>query len=238
MAAPDIIFLTFDQALEAIRIDFKQYDPQLLLFSGIMRLVAGEEGALVRNPGRNGAWVRRQNNTRLWLDQTALADYMCNAIEPLKDRPEQLAQAASRVFQANAWTGKDAVAGTEGIFLETGMSGYHCRQCGRCCNTLDYHKEVSEKDVERWRRAQRFDILRFVGITHRKDNTLDYRIWIRPGTNRYLKSCPFLKKIPHKNKWICGIHDIKPDICRQYPLTRKHAAMTGCIGFNKVKSTA
>ncbi|WP_243545421.1 hypothetical protein [Pseudodesulfovibrio tunisiensis] len=27
---------------------------------------------------------------------------------------------------------------------------------------------------------------------------------------------------------VCSIHDYKPEICRQYPGSRKHAAMTGC----------
>lgn len=56
-----------------------------------------------------------------------------------------------------------------------------------------------------------------------------------PGKNQLADTCPFLKKIPAENRWVCKIHDIKPAICRRYPVSRKHAVMTGCPGFDKKK---
>ncbi|OQY08333.1 MAG: hypothetical protein B6I22_00910 [Desulfobacteraceae bacterium 4572_123] len=53
--------------------------------------------------------------------------------------------------------------------------------------------------------------------------------------NMIHRSCPFLKKIPSENRRLCAIHDIKPAICRQYPVSRKHALITGCPGFDKIK---
>jgi uncharacterized membrane protein YhaH (DUF805 family) len=56
--------------------------------------------------------------------------------------------------------------------------------------------------------------------------------WVIPGTNEFAPSCPFLKRGGSPHQWICSIHDVKPDICRNYPVSRKHALMTGCPGFD------
>jgi len=40
-----------------------------------------------------------------------------------------------------------------------------------------------------------------------------------------------LKNLPKQDKYICRIHDVKPEHCRNYPKSRKHAQKTGCKGF-------
>jgi len=37
-----------------------------------------------------------------------------------------------------------------------------------------------------------------------------YDIWMHPGTGDYVSSCPWLHKLPHQNKYVCRIQDVKP----------------------------
>ena len=60
---------------------------------------------------------------------------------------------------------------------------------------------------------------------------LGYRIWVDPETGEMIDKCPFLKHLPDENRWLCRIHDVKPVFCREYPVSRKHGRMTGCLGF-------
>ena len=82
-----------------------------------------------------------------------------------------------------------------------------------------------------WEQTGRSDVLEWVGAFKKDGRETVYRIWMKPGTRTFAETCPFLQKIPHENKWICRIHDVKPRICREYPVSRKHAIMTGCPGF-------
>ena len=123
------------------------------------------------------------------------------------------------------------VTGQPGIRVLTGMEDFACHQCGKCCQRLDYHNEITADDVAYWKQAGRSEILDWVGTFQKNDREALYRIWIKPGTRTFAETCPFLKKKPHENRWICLIHDVKPQICRQYPVSRKHAIMTGCPGF-------
>ena len=63
-----------------------------------------------------------------------------------------------------------------------------------------------------------------------------YDIWISPRTGDDVSRCPWLRKVPGSDKYTCRIHDVKPDRCRQYPLSRRHAEETGCKGFDSVRS--
>ena len=46
-----------------------------------------------------------------------------------------------------------------------------------------------------------------------------------------LTRCSWLRKLPNQDKYICRIHDVKPEHCRAYPKSKKHALKTGCRGF-------
>ena len=50
-------------------------------------------------------------------------------------------------------------------------------------------------------------------------------------TGEDVKRCPWLRKLPNQEKFICRIHDVKPEHCRAYPKSMKHALKTGCRGF-------
>ncbi len=225
----ETLFLTIDQTLEAIRRDFKQYEPQVLLFAELLRLISDGQSAFKREPGEEGIWIRPPGGSHMrFLEGAALVDYMCTLIGKLKERadPALMADVAGRVFQTRVRR-----AGPDEFGIETGMERFACRQCGRCCRDLDYHAEVTAEDVARWRIQDRTDILKWVGVTRHRDGRQTYRIWVAPGTNRFAEPCPFLSKVATRNAWECRIHEVKPLICRAYPVSRKHALMTGCPGF-------
>jgi Fe-S-cluster containining protein len=232
MARRDSLFLSLPQALEAVRIDLRNYGPQVLLCAGILPLITEGQVTAKADGMQNGAWVSTPGRRHLrWLTGPALVETVCRALAEAHLGPECLAAICARVFQTRAVPHTDPLTGSEGIQVETGMEGFACRQCGRCCQALDYHHEVTPGDMARWREMDRRDILEWVGVFEGSGRKPEYRLWTIPGTARPAEQCPFLHKYPTAPRWTCRIHDLKPTICRQYPFSRKHARMTGCQGF-------
>ena len=226
------IFLTKEQAIEAVCLDFRQYDPKILLFSEILRIVSGEDMVSSREMGKAGLWINQTGRRNMrWFEGSELVDILCETLLKADPDPELLSAVCTRVFQTRAFPAEDPVTGRAGIRVLTGMEDFHCQQCGKCCRTLDYHDEITKEDVMRWKRLERIDILDWVGVFKKNHQETVYRIWMKPGTRKFADTCPFLHKKPAENRWICQIHDVKPQICRQYPVSRKHAIMTGCPGF-------
>jgi hypothetical protein len=60
----ETIFLTATEAINAMIADFRQYDPQIILFSGILPLITDNRIHLKREPGKDGAWVNRAGKIR------------------------------------------------------------------------------------------------------------------------------------------------------------------------------
>jgi len=227
--------MTRDQVVESICNDFRQYEPQILLFCEVIRLLSDGKIVVKRTPDHdNGIWIRipGQRNMR-WLEGHDLVEYMCASLTAVHLSAEVLTAIASRVFQAHVVLTEDTESGRKGLLIETGMEAFQCRQCGHCCQSLDYRYEVTAEDVARWQELGRTDILAWVGVFKGQNQEPIYQLWVTPGTRRLADACPFLKKDSSTKRWYCLIHDAKPAICRQYPVGRKHALMTGCPGFKK-----
>jgi Fe-S-cluster containining protein len=113
--------------------------------------------------------------------------------------------------------------------------GFKCTQCGNCCvNLYDaFTTCATEADVELWRREERTDILAWVDPIPLGEGQFVYDIWISPRTGEDVERCPWLRKLPNRDQYVCRIHDVKPMHCRQYPLSRKHAQKTGCRGVEE-----
>lgn len=230
--------MTAGQAREAICFDFRQYGPQILLFSEILPLISNGKIVAKKNTEKNGIWISEPGRKKMrWLEGQNLLKTMCAAISSADLTPGLLQSVCARVFHARAVIGVDPETNQAGVFIDTGMEGFVCRQCGQCCQNLDYRAEVKAADVARWRELERFDILQWVGEFKTENRETVYRIWTMPGTRQFAETCPFLTKIPNENRRICSIHDVKPEICRNYPVSRKHARMTGCPGFDKPPSS-
>ncbi len=106
--------------------------------------------------------------------------------------------------------------------------GFSCKQCGNCCLNLDAHWScATDQDIALWEENGRDDILAWV------DEVFPgvYDLWIHPRTGEDVDRCPWLRKLPRQEKFICRIQDMKPEVCRNYPVSREHGEVTGCKGL-------
>jgi Fe-S-cluster containining protein len=232
MTDKDHIFLSTDEALDAVCRDFRQYEPQILLFSEIIRVLSKGNMVAKREMGKDGLWINQTGRRNMrWFEGSELIETLCDILSESSPDPELLSAVCTRVFQTRSFAAEDPATGRPGICILTGMEDFYCHQCGRCCQTLDYRNEITAADVAGWKKLGRTDILDWVGVFQRDDHETVYRIWMKPGTREFAETCPFLQKQQAENRWSCRIHDVKPQICRNYPVSRKHAFMTGCQGF-------
>ncbi len=142
--------------------------------------------------------------------------------------PEDIAIIYTKVFWVHSCEGIDTESNEKGIWVETEMEKFRCKQCGHCCLNLTdaYCNSVLDEDVNRWKSEDRDDILKFVD-----QSSFFNDIWIDQETGEELGRCPWLKKLSN-NKYTCRIHHTKPTHCRNYPHSKRHALTTGCKGFD------
>ena len=149
--------------------------------------------------------------------------------QTLEDKlSEDIAVVFAKVLWVNSYVGPGFEGGEEGIWVETEMESFNCKQCGHCCMNLSdaYSNFVLDEDIGRWKLENRYDILKFI-----HQDSFFNNIWIHPETEGALDRCPWLKRLPDNDKYICRIHDTKPTHCRNYPHSKRHALTTGCKGF-------
>jgi Fe-S-cluster containining protein len=229
----DRLFLSRAEVLAAIRMDFEQYEPQVSLYLDLIPLIFGSGAICMDDPRQGGLWFKVAAGEK--LRRISAEDLGLRLLRALDANPivlQQLVKIATLVFEAPARIGVDPKTGHRGLWIETGMEAFTCRQCGRCCLSLDYHSELTSQDVERWRRKGRNDILKWVRKIPNQGGQPAYRIWVHPQRNSLAVVCPFLEALSGQDRHICRIHSVKPTICRQYPGSRKHGIITGCIGFS------
>jgi len=230
---PHWIFLTPAQAVDAVALDFQAYGPQPDLFRRIAPLILGKQCRITaRNENWSGVSVLR-GTTFDPVEDHHLGFYLIHVLETDPPDLNTLADICRQVFQTHTIAGPDRTGTISGIWTHAQMDRFICRQCGECCRTLDYETGCEESDVRRWRESGRTDILAWVQTRNISagDSGPTYRIWVDPDTGETARTCPWLAPCPdHADRFMCTIHPIKPEVCRQYPFTAKHAAMTGCCG--------
>lgn len=153
-------------------------------------------------------------------------DLLTGALEDKS--PEDIAVVYTKVLWVTSCAGAHEKGGELGIRVETDMEKFNCKQCGHCCINLSdaYCNYALDEDVNRWKFEDRYDILKFVD----KSSFLN-DIWIDQETGEALDRCPWLKKLPNNDRYICRIHHTKPTHCCNYPFSKRHALTTGCKGF-------
>ena len=94
-----------------------------------------------------------------------------------------------------------------------------CNQCGKCCKKYgNGGLSVSETEIEYWE-VNRPDIYKYVSGGN---------IWMDPDTGEQIELCPWLKKLPDKNIYICNIYNDRPEDCRAYPSTIDEMILDEC----------
>ena len=162
-----------------------------------------------------------------FYDWREFEDLLTRALED--KLPEDVARVYTKVLWVNTYAGTGVEGGEEGIWVETEMENFNCKQCGHCCIHLSdaYCNSVLDEDVDRWKSEDRYDILKFVD-----QSSFFNDIWINQETGKELGRCPWLKRLPKNDKYICRIHHTKPTHCRNYPHSKRHVLTTGCKGFD------
>jgi Fe-S-cluster containining protein len=100
--------------------------------------------------------------------------------------------------------------------------GSPCTNCGKCCTNPSFMENLTatEKDVRRWRREGRDDILKFVDVLGRAGKLLpggDYAdLWVDPETGDERSRCPFVRKVRGQPRYLCTIYETRPQVCRDY----------------------
>ena len=85
-----------------------------------------------------------------------------------------------------------------------------CNLCGKCCTKYSNGGlSASDSEIELWD-VFRPDISSYVS---------GGKIWMSPDTGKQIELCPWLKKLPDQNKYICEIYYDRPDDCKHYPVT-------------------
>jgi len=94
-----------------------------------------------------------------------------------------------------------------------------CNQCGKCCTKYSNGGlSASASEIEFWS-IFRPDIYSYVS---------DQNIWLSPDTGKQLELCPWLRKLPDQNKYICDIYYDRPDDCKYYPVTIEQMVNDEC----------
>ena len=94
-----------------------------------------------------------------------------------------------------------------------------CNQCGKCCTIYaDGGLSASASEIDWWE-TQRPDIARYVG---------GGKIWMDPDNGEQLRHCPWLRRLPGQEKYVCRIYDDRPDDCRFYPTNIDEMLRDGC----------
>ena len=228
----DWLYLTVDQAIDAIARDFAHYPPQVTLYTTLWPVVYGRSAYLMPGAAGSTMWVKMPAIKRpVEVHPSDLGKRIVHWLNQTDTPPERLAKICSMVFQTPAIGHKRGGDGDlVGVWINPAMDDYACRQCGHCCQTLNYQDGCAVADYRRWRQLGRDDILEWVGTTRTEGEVTACKIWMVPGTNQFAEHCPWLKKRNGQNRYACTIYDARPTICREYPGSRKHARMTGCRG--------
>jgi len=104
-----------------------------------------------------------------------------------------------------------------------------CQQCGKCCIDLVEAAEntLSEDDVQPWIDMGRKDIMAWTVPIDDGDPEKWYKVWFSPRTGKQADRCPWIRKLPNKDKYICRINDVKPSHCRAFKPGSKIAKEIG-----------
>ena len=85
----------------------------------------------------------------------------------------------------------------------------NCKHCGSCC-IVDTINIVKKDDIKRWEKEGRRDILEHVRMAG------DVPIGFKKS------KCPFYDNTKNKR---CSIEETKPEVCKRFPLDKKHARL-------------
>jgi Fe-S-cluster containining protein len=175
---------------------------------------------------RHGLWIESEDNKEFYYG-IDLVEFFLGL---LNSKPSDvIAKVYSKIELVSATVAKHQKTGANGLLIKTEMEKFKCVQCGHCCLDLSdaYQTSVPDSDIIRWELENRYDILEWVDSFAGLND-----IWVNPKTGESVSRCPWLRKLPKKDKYICKIHETKPKHCHKFPKSKRHAIDNGCKGFH------
>ncbi|WP_020590041.1 YkgJ family cysteine cluster protein [Desulfobacter curvatus] len=235
MDKKDLKHVSIPEALEELRntmmmqSELKKQEEIGELISGFEKLEIVKDAIKVHPSDfleRYGLWIVSDNRKNFYYG-IDLVNYFLGLLR--SEPPETIAQVYSKIERVNVMVEKHPETGAKGLLIETEMEKFKCVQCGHCCINLSdaYETSVPDLDVSRWQDEKRYDILEWVDSFAGLND-----VWINPKTQEPVDRCPWLRKLPGKDKYTCRIHETKPRHCRDFPKSKRHALDSGCRGFH------
>lgn len=175
---------------------------------------------------RHGLWIESGDDKKFYYG-IDLVEFFLGI---LNSKPSDvIAKVYSKIELVSATVAKHQKTGANGLLIKTEMEKFKCVQCGHCCLYLSdaYQTSVPDSDIMRWELENRYDILEWVDSFAGLND-----IWVNPKTCESVNRCPWLRKLPKKDKYICKIHETKPKHCQNFPKSKRHAIDNGCKGFH------
>jgi len=99
-----------------------------------------------------------------------------------------------------------------------------CNQCGKCCTRYGGGSLTATNAEIDWWEENRPEIFNHVG---------DGKIWVSPVTGNTMARCPWLRKLPGQEKYICRIYHDRPEDCRHYPVDIEQMIRDDCEMLEK-----
>ena len=91
----------------------------------------------------------------------------------------------------------------------------NCTQCGRCCLKYGGDARLGSLTAKEMERLEDLAPHAAEYVYMASENVFD--IWVSPRTRRDMPRCPWLRKLPKQNRYVCTIYGARPDTCRGYP---------------------
>ena len=100
---------------------------------------------------------------------------------------------------------------------------FKCQQCGKCCISYYDVSEITftDQDYQRFIGSDQPNILEYIESIPIGNGQFIHDGWFTPKTGMEVDRCPWLRKLPNKNKYKCKIYELRPDVCRAYPQIRQ-----------------
>jgi hypothetical protein len=94
------LFLTLDEARDAIARDFSQYPDQLKLLASLVPLVLGDDAYLIQEHGNRRVWLKSSSLKKpVPLTADHLGKFILQQLDRQLPSPERMARICTRVFQ-------------------------------------------------------------------------------------------------------------------------------------------
>lgn len=109
---------------------------------------------------------------------------------------------------------------------------FRCKRCGICCEKCGSTLSATQADVDLWKREGREDIIQWADPIIVGDGIIiGYDLWCNPETGELVRRCPWLRKVKGKPVYKCLIYDVRPEVCRSYPISEEHVKRDNCPGY-------